>query len=790
MISDEELAEGIKKDKRGISLVWVAPLIALLITGGMLLKNFIDAGTRISIIFNNADGIRNGKTPIMYKGIQVGVVEEIHIKNDDVSKLELTALIDKSAADGVTREGNKFWKVEPKISMTEVSGLGTIISGIYIAVMPAVNNREELHKLPFQDHFIAQSSAPVDIFNPGLSIVVNTVNKGDIAIGAPLLYNKQAIGKVEDKKISLDKKSIDLYLRVDTKYIDLIHDKSMFYKANAVDFKANLDRVNLSMGSFATFIAGGVTVYNDTQALSSSRASAKSKFHLFDNYEEMILSKEGFRLTLHTKDAINVKEGVGVFYKNIKIGTVSSVELMQKDSSFNIELIINSKYREFLNQSSRFYSNGGVEFTASLSKVELKAGSIESILHGGISVETFNNEASSTLKKSYTLYKSKKEMIEKQNFHANGLYLDLYTKEVNSLKHGSPVLFNQLVVGEIISTKWLTNEKRFLVKIFINEEYAKEVSKNSLFYNASGMHARLGLNGIELDMQSIETIVSGGISFYTPAEKLNKKVKNNEKFLLFSSQKEAMNKYVDVFLLAPHSAGLSKGSVLKYKGLVIGHVENIKIMNENLEFTVKVQSMHKSLINKEAVFWLEKLEIGLGGIENSDALLKGPYIVLKPGRTKGILEHYNLMLETPLPHLNEEGLRVVLNASRLASVKENTSVYYRQIKIGSVVQHRLKDDSTGVDIEIFIDPCYAHLIRSNSYFYNASGIGMEVSLTGAKIKTESMESILSGGIGVLTPDNYTEQASEAQVFTLNDEFDEAALSWKPKLYSTNEMCQF
>ena len=790
MISNDELAEGVKKDKKGISLVWVAPIVALLITSGMLLKNFIDAGTRISIIFNNADGIRSGKTPIMYKGIQVGVVEEIHIKNDDVSKLELTALIDKRAADGITREGNKFWKVEPKISMTEVSGLGTIISGIYIAVMPAANNKEELQKLPFQDHFIAESSAPTDIFNPGLSIVVNTINKGDIAIGAPLLYNKQAIGKVEDKKISLDKKSIDLYLRVDTKYVDLIHDESMFYKADAVDFKANLDRMKLSMGSFATFIAGGVSVYNDAQALSSALASASAKFNMYDNYEDMILSKEGFMLSLKTEDAVVIKKGEGVFYKNIQIGSVASVELIRKDSSFDIELIINTKYRDFLNQSSRFYSNGGVEFTASLSKIELKAGSVESILHGGIAVETFDNEASGDLKKSYTLYKSRNEMIEKQNFKANGLYLDLYAKEVNSLKLGSPVLFKQIVVGKIISTKWLTQEKRFLIKIYINDEYVKEVSKNTLFYNASGMHARLGLNGIELDMESIETIVSGGISFYTPVKKHTKKVKNNEKFLLFSNQKEAMNKYVDVFLLAPSSAGLSKGSVLKYKGLVVGHIENIKLLNENLEFTLKVQSKHKDLINKETVFWLEKLEMSLDGVENADALLKGPYIVLNPGRTEGIQEHYNLMLKTPLPHLNEDGLRVVLDASRLASVKENTPVYYRQIKIGSVVQHRLKDDSTGVDIEIFIDPCYAHLIRSNSYFYNASGIGMEVSFTGAKIKTESIESILGGGIGVLTPNNYTSQATEAQVFTLHDEFDESALSWKPKLYSTNKMCQF
>ena len=151
-MSNDELAIGLRKDKRSISLIWVAPIIALLITAGMIWKNYINAGTRVTIVIENGDGIRSGKTPIMYKGINIGVVEDIQIKKDDVSKLEIIALIDKKAADKVTRKGNKFWKVEPKISLTEVSGLNTIVSGIYISV------RSEEHTSELQSRGLISSA--------------------------------------------------------------------------------------------------------------------------------------------------------------------------------------------------------------------------------------------------------------------------------------------------------------------------------------------------------------------------------------------------------------------------------------------------------------------------------------------------------------------------------------------------------------------------------------------------------------------------------------------------------
>lgn len=897
MKSYDELAVG--KKNRGISLIWVAPIVAILITAGMIWKNYVDAGTRITIVIENGDGIREGKTPIMYKGIKVGVVEDISIKEDDVSKIELVAMIEKRASEGVAREGNKFWKVEPKVSITEVSGLGTIISGVYISVMPAANNRNDLYNLPFQDYFVALDSAPVDVFNPGLSVIVNTVDKGDIAIGAPVLYNKQAIGKVEDKRLSDDKKSIDLYLRIESEYMDLVHKNSFFYKANALNMQASLSAFKIEMGSFASFIAGGIVLHNSEVSLSSPSAVENGRYHLYHNYEEtmqnkddVILtmeghnklepgitkifykgveaglvknlqhdpikeqtivtiklyndfralanesayfwvvsphlgfdniggldavltgnyisfvtkdtdatvkknfvlhdkkpSKDGFHLNLVSDEIKNIKEGTGLFYHGVEIGQVVAYSINKDKKSFTIDVTVSPKYKELINASSLFYQQKGIEVKAGMSGFDLRTGGLESILRGGLAVETPDFRASKSFKNAYKLYDDYAQLQDDKYLSEEGVYITLIADNMGSLKEGSPIYYKQIKVGKILSYQWDSKSKKVFLKGFVAKEYASEVQNNSLFYIASGIDAKFGFDGLEINTESLETVLTGGVAFYTPISQDGKTVRNNEQFKLYPTKSKAMSKYVDIVVHSTDSHGLVAGNLVMYKSVIIGHVSNVRLEKEQVELDIKIDSKYAYLLKEDTLFWPEAFEMSLQGIQNFSAALKGTFIVLKEGESQRDEDYFVLLSKKPSAHFNEKGLRVVVKAKRLGGIKEETPLYYRQIKIGSVSQYRLSDDATGVDIELFIEPCYAHLIRSNSYFYNAGGIGMEVGVFSAKVKTETLDSILTGGIAVMTPDEYTDPAKESQLFTLHENPDERGLNWAPKLYSSDPMCQ-
>lgn len=770
MDKNEVLMNGLKREKRGFSLIWIAPIVALVITAGMIWKNQMDVGTRITLTITNGDGIIDGKTQVMYKGIKIGFVEDIHIKKDDISKLELIALIDKEAAESVTRKGNKFWKVEPKVSLTEVSGLNTLISGVYIAVMPALKKSDELKNLPYEDHFIALESPPVDIFNFGLLLILNTKDKGDMAIGAPVLYNKIAIGRVAEKRLSDDKTSIDLYLHIESKYSELIHEKSVFYKASALQIEASTSGVKVNMGSLASMVAGGISVYNTPESLESALAKHKAEFHLYDSYEQTLLSEDEVTLMMQEDHGLEAKKSK-VFYKGVEAGIVHMLEHDPINNRTKAQVKIHKEFRHLVNEKAYFWM---VKPEVSFDRIE----GLDAILKGPY-INFMSSDENAKEKTEFVLHHKRPQPTAR--------HITLLVSDIGSIKEGTGVFYHGIEIGSVGSYVLDKDMKTFRIDLLIEPKYSKLVNATSKFYNYSGVNFSATLDKVEFNTGSLETILRGGIAVDTPD--LTAQIRSKKEYMLFSSKEAAMNSFIAVDLTSKELYGLRKGSLIRYKELTIGHVDKIELNNETFSLGLKIESDYRGLIKKDTLFWVEDFELGLEGVKNVVSAFKGAQIHLKPGRSSESGSSFSLMKNRPVPHMHEEGLRVVLESSRLGGIKENTPVYFRQIKIGSVTQYRLNDTATGVDIEIFIEPCYAHLIRGNSYFYNAGGIGMEIDLLSAKVKTETLESIVTGGISVLTPDDYTDQAKDAQLYILHDDIDTDALKWAPKLISKNEMCE-
>ncbi|MEE8309843.1 MAG: MlaD family protein [Hyphomicrobium sp.] len=132
----------------------------------------------------------------------------------------------------------------------------------------------------------------------------------------------------------------------------------------------------------------------------------------------------------------------------------------------------------------------------------------------------------------------------------------------------------------------------------------------------------------------------------------------------------------------------------------------------------------------------------------------------------------------------EWGLNVILTGDQLSSIKVGDKVYYREIVVGEVSSYELADFSDHVRIYLNIQRRYTPLVREKSAFWNASGIGVDFGLfSGLEIQTESLESIMSGGIAFATPDNddMGEQVNENAVFPLHAEMNEKWVKWKPRI---------
>lgn len=120
---------------------------------------------------------------------------------------------------------------------------------------------------------------------------------------------------------------------------------------------------------------------------------------------------------------------------------------------------------------------------------------------------------------------------------------------------------------------------------------------------------------------------------------------------------------------------------------------------------------------------------------------------------------------------NGEILKVV--SSKPTVVNEDAPIYYKNVEIGKVNKINLNSDGTQTIISCLIYNQYKHLIRKNSTFHDISGFKMKFSIfTGTEIKTNTVTSILKGGLLVITPYKYSEVANTNDIFTLKKELKE------------------
>jgi paraquat-inducible protein B len=122
-----------------------------------------------------------------------------------------------------------------------------------------------------------------------------------------------------------------------------------------------------------------------------------------------------------------------------------------------------------------------------------------------------------------------------------------------------------------------------------------------------------------------------------------------------------------------------------------------------------------------------------------------------PGSAGGPADSFTGLELPPVSPTDAPGLKLVLEADRLGSLDIGSPVYYRDLAVGHVERHRLSADGRRVEIEVYIEADSRRLVRSTTRFWNASGISLHLTADGFSLDTESIESLLSGGVAFETP---------------------------------------
>ena len=139
---------------RGIKAtrMWWLTLVCLVTAVILVYLSLSPKGVRDTLHFDHGYGLEHGD-PVRYRGIEVGVVDEIGIDaGHEGIEVEVRLL---EYANRIARAGTRFWIERPRFDLGSIGGLDTLIGGRYIAV------RTGPEAAPVQTRFEGSEAPPV-----------------------------------------------------------------------------------------------------------------------------------------------------------------------------------------------------------------------------------------------------------------------------------------------------------------------------------------------------------------------------------------------------------------------------------------------------------------------------------------------------------------------------------------------------------------------------------------------------------------------------------------------------
>jgi Paraquat-inducible protein B len=200
--------------------------------------------------------------------------------------------------------------------------------------------------------------------------------------------------------------------------------------------------------------------------------------------------------------------------------------------------------------------------------------------------------------------------------------------------------------------------------------------------------------------------------------------------------------------------GLQAGKTeVKYKNVVVGRVTSIRLTRNFKGVVVTIDLTHNAakLAVADTRFWVVRPRVDWGGVSGLNTLLSGAYIGVDVGSSKTPKRRFAGLSEPPAILHDQKGRRFLLHARTLGSLNIGSKIYYRKFAVGRVAGYKLDQDGQGVTIQLFVRAPYDNFVTRETHFWNASGVDLAVNANGLKLATESVASVLAGGVGFGQP---------------------------------------
>ncbi|KQW57346.1 intermembrane transport protein PqiB [Variovorax sp. Root411] len=237
----------------------------------------------------------------------------------------------------------------------------------------------------------------------------------------------------------------------------------------------------------------------------------------------------------------------------------------------------------------------------------------------------------------------------------------------------------------------------------------------------------------------------------------------------------------EVVLTFKTAEGLEAGkTAVKYKDVQIGLVTHLRLARDRSHVRVLVQFNKdaKGFTAADSRFWVVRPRLDTSGISGLNTLLSGAYIGADAGVSEDTAGEFTGLETPPIVTRDDSGKQFLLRANDVGSLDVGSPVYFRRVKVGQVAAYELDGDGRGVTMRVFVNSPYDKFVGMNTRFWQASGIDAQLSASGFTLRTQSLATILLGGIAFQAPDDAMGPvAKENAAFALAQ--DEAAAMKEP-----------
>lgn len=688
--------------------VWILPLVALILAVFLIYKNINEQGISVFVEFPDANGIVAKKTPIKFRGIEVGRVRSLTALQDGsgiLANIEMQKDTEPYLTDKL-----KFWLVKPNVGFAGISGLDTLLSGAYIQV----EGGQEVLDGNATRYFQALVGAPPVTIPKELEVFTLVTNNASGVTNGSLIYHRNiVVGKVQNVKLSDDHQAVEVTIAVQPEFKGLVKMNSRFWSISGMKASFDLSGAKVQTGGFVPMLVGGVAFS------SPAKSPAAAEYTEFRLYTDADAARDSLEITLTFSSDAPVGVGTAIMLDKQKVGAIDDLEWDDKFEFLTAHAKLSLDITSLMRQDTQFWLESPGLSMDSVNVGDLLRGTIVRLSPGVIPAKT-------PVRKFEVLNESPYVRFAKQ-----GLHLTFTAEDVPGINKGSGIYYKSEVIGQVQWVEFNPYEQRFIIDALVFDRYASMLNEKSLFYNLSGIEFSAQLQGVKMSLPSLSQLINGGIGVHIERGDFADLTEKST-LPLFKNLHEALAEHEtskptftlqSKDLLSPRV-----NSPVYFKQFEIGKVQKVSLAQGATHSTIliAIEPKYLSLVKNNSRFWLKSMvdmSADISGVKVSAAplmsmLTGGIEMNIDPSNGQTAEQGHVFELHKDQQSALQKHYEITLTITRNTTLKKGAAVKYRGHTVGEVMDIGLLGDLSGIKAKVRLNGEYAdNFIRADSVYW-------------------------------------------------------------------------